>query len=352
MVSGADDFHLNVWDVEQKRLVKSFDSTNGGHSDGIRLLIRLRDDYAASFSVDKTVKIWNFTKANFMNKDETDSQLIDTLDSNKGGHTDAVIAGTLINGGYNYLATGSADRTVKLWDISNLNDIKLKMTLNAHDNIVSYLVYLENGYLASASYDRTVKIWDINLGKLKYKFDRTNGGHNNSVGTLALLENGYLASCSSLFQQLPGTIKVWDIIQGKLKYTFNITNGGHAGYVWDLAALNDGYLASVSEDTTVKIWDITQGKLKYTFDEKNGGHKSMVWTSLSLGNDFYATGAGDLYGGLGELKIWNVNKGKLEYTFDKDNGGHKSRIYSFALFDNGDFASGSVDKTIKIWDQN
>ena len=345
LVSGCDDFTIKVWDLEQNKLVKSFNSSNGGHSNQIRRLVILRNDYVASVSLDKTVKIWNFTKSNFINNER--ALLLDTLDSNKGGHTDAVVSSALIEEGYNYLATGSVDKTVKIWDISNLNDIKLKYTIRAHDEIVTSLVYLENGYLASGSYDNSIKIWDVNLFKLKYKFDKTNGGHNNSIDTLVLLENGYMASCASVLEQ-SGEIKVWDIAIGKLKYTFN----DHKGYIFEMIALDDGYLATASEDTSIKIWDITQGKLKYSFDNNNGGHTSIVWSLLSLGNDKLASGAGDFKGDIGELKIWNLKNGKLEYTFDKDNGGHKSRIYSFVLMNNGDFVSGSVDKAIKIWEQN
>jgi WD40 repeat protein len=349
LVSGSDDFSLKVWDIKQNKLIKSFDKNNQGHSDQIRRLIHLKDDYVASISLDKTIKIWNFTQINFVNNER--ALLIETIDSSKGGHTEAVLSSDKFEDVFNYLVTGSGDGTFKIWDVTNLRDIKLKRTFNAHNSMVASVVYLENGYIASASYDNTIKIWDINLGKLKYTFDQTNGGHDNPVDILVSLENGYLASCSSVLEN-SGVIKVWDITNGRLKYTFDKRNDGHNGYIFEMIPLKDGYLATASEDTTIKIWDITQGKIKYTFDSSNGGHKSIVWTLISLDDDLMGSGAGDFKGDLGELKIWNLNNGKLQQTFDKDNGGHKSRIYSFILFDNGDFASGSVDKTIKIWNKN
>ena len=69
-------------------------------------------------------------------------------------------------------------------------------------------------FLASGSVDGTVKIWDVTNGKLKYTFDRSNGGHTNYVSSLASLENGYLASGS-----FDGKVKIWDLTNGKISLT-------------------------------------------------------------------------------------------------------------------------------------
>ena len=61
----------------------------------------------------------------------------------------------LQNGGF---ATGSADRTIKVWDRNGVN-VK---TLQGHTGWVLAIVELENGYLASASQDKTVRIWNVN----------------------------------------------------------------------------------------------------------------------------------------------------------------------------------------------
>ena len=71
-------------------------------------------------------------------------------------------------------------------------------------------------FQASGSFDRTVKIWNVTNGKLKYTFDESNGGHTEWVYSLASLENGYLASASR-----DNTVKIWDVTSGKLKNTFD-----------------------------------------------------------------------------------------------------------------------------------
>ena len=113
------------------------------------------------------------------------------------------------------------------------------MKYTFHSSRVSALTSLENSYLASGSDDRTVKIWDITNGKLKFSFDQSNGGHTDFVRSLASLENGYLASGSR-----DETVKIWDVTNGKLKFTFDKSNGGHSGlgssWVNSLLSLGNG----------------------------------------------------------------------------------------------------------------
>ncbi len=75
-------------------------------------------------------------------------------------------------------------------------------TNGGHTDSVISLESLENGYLASGSIDSTIKIWDIENGKLKFTLNESNGGHHDNVETLVVLENGYLATVDRLIEQL------------------------------------------------------------------------------------------------------------------------------------------------------
>jgi phospholipase A-2-activating protein len=72
--------------------------------------------------------------------------------------------------------------------------------LNGHTCIVSCLVVLSNGDLASGSEDKTVRIWNSKNGNTKIL-----NGHTSVVYSLALLPDGNLASGSA-----DNTIRIWN----------------------------------------------------------------------------------------------------------------------------------------------
>jgi len=63
----------------------------------------------------------------------------------------------------NYLATASADTTIKLFDVDD--EFKHYKTLSGHQRWVWDIAFsADSAYLVSASSDKTAKLWDINKG--------------------------------------------------------------------------------------------------------------------------------------------------------------------------------------------
>jgi WD40 repeat protein len=58
----------------------------------------------------------------------------------------------------NYLASGSRDRSIKIW---NYKSGLLVKTLRGHLHLIGSMQLLANGLLASASYDKTVLLWNM-----------------------------------------------------------------------------------------------------------------------------------------------------------------------------------------------
>lgn len=76
-------------------------------------------------------------------------------------------------------ATGSRDKTIRLWDTRSGACIK---TLSGHDNWVRGLVFAPNGkFLLSVSDDKTMKVWDLASGRVT----RTIEAHNHFITTIA-----------------------------------------------------------------------------------------------------------------------------------------------------------------------
>ena len=77
---------------------------------------------------------------------------------------------------------------------------ELLRTLNGHGSSVLSVAFDSNNILASGSSDRTIKLWNKNTGHLL----RTLIGHGSSVSSVAFDNNDILASGS-----LDWTIKLW-----------------------------------------------------------------------------------------------------------------------------------------------
>jgi len=140
--------------------------------------------------------------------------------------------------------------------ISQINHAAI--TFKGHTNSVECIVYSPDGNtLASGSWDKTIKLWDAKTGTLKHILE----GHSDTVTALAYSPDGkILASASD-----NGIIKLWDANSATLKHTLT----DHSDSVTALA-YSGKILASASDDQTIKLWEAAQLKKTLT------GHSNFV----------------------------------------------------------------------------
>ena len=90
------------------------------------------------------------------------------------GHSDRILSIAFSSDGQ-ILASGSADRTITLWNSQTGKSLR---TLQGHRSWVwGIAISHDSKLLASGSYDHTVKLWDIQSGECL----QTLQGHPSSV---------------------------------------------------------------------------------------------------------------------------------------------------------------------------
>jgi len=231
----------------------------------------------ASGSSDRTVKLWNI-------RDRKNIMLTNTLE----GHTDWVTSVAYSPRG-DTLATGSEDYTVKIWDMTTRGCIA---TLQKHGSWVTTISYsLNEDVLATGSNDSTILFWDTrswaNIGTLT---------GNDRIKVLKYLPNTNLLI--SLDER--GKVKLLHTqrMRAELK--------GHTATVTAAVLSPDGKrLATGSDDHTVKIWDIENGRCVTTLQ---GEVPNWMWVSiLAYSPDGYklAMWKDEL-----RVKLWDIKTGK------------------------------------------
>ncbi len=101
----------------------------------------------------------------------------------------------------NVLASGSQDKTIRIWD---LNTFKLVKTLNGHVDTVSCLARLSHDELVSGSFDKTIRIWNWSYGEFIELKGKAEQNHKDYVSSLITLPNDMIVSGS-----WDKTIKRW-----------------------------------------------------------------------------------------------------------------------------------------------
>jgi autophagy-related protein 16 len=164
-----------------------------------------------------------------------------------------------------YIATGSEDKSVKLWDtrMSYTNSLTL---LGATDSVMHLQFSKNNQLLLGTSLDCLVRLWDVAKGKLK----ATLSGHSSKVFGACFVSTNKIMSGSH-----DKTIKLWDI-DGRCIRTFLALSSCN-----DVESISDDNCVSCHFDSTLRLWD-TRKHSSYAHIQSS--HQQQI-TSVSISKD-------------------------------------------------------------------
>lgn len=278
---------------------------------------------AISSSLSRTVQIWQVATGRELRSFAGHTEYVNTVAFSPDGKT---------------LATGSRDKTVRIWDVITGETIKV---LDAQPLLEVYSVsYSPDGrLLAAGGFSKqpapargTIKLWDVTA----WKELPAPPGHTERCNSLAFTPD----SKKLVSGGQDHLVTAWDVASAKEVRTFR----GHSEPVLAIAISHDGKrLASgggefvLGKDTNVRIWDLETGRLLRTIPGSQQQIKAV---------DFSPDGRSLISAGGGTV-LWDVDTGNKIHEFTNQSSSSQWAIFSP---DGHTLAAANSDPKLTLWD--
>jgi WD40 repeat protein/serine/threonine protein kinase len=303
-----------IWDANTGRQLL----TLKGHS-GMLYCVAMSPTgrHLASGSADETVKVWEIEEGGSKGRE------ILTLRGHAAG-----VRNVAFSPDGRRLASAGADQTVKLWDMPNKDATRspTPVVLKGHTNMVDSVAFSPDGSrLASVGGDG-IKVWSVATGQELFSL--------KGQGSVAYSPDGrWIASASS-----DNSVKLWSTAADQEARILR----GHGNAIWSVAFAPQGdRLVSTGWDTVVKVWGRSGDEWRevQAFKDRNG---SLWTTAVSRDGRWIAAAGADKH-----VRIWDAASGKEVYAMT----GHSGPVRSMAFSPVSDLlVTAGGDKTLKLWD--
>jgi serine/threonine protein kinase len=195
-----------------------------------------------------------------------------------------------LSGDGRLVLSGSADKTLRLWDVQTGQEIR---RLEGHTDVVWWVALSPDGRRAlSASGDQTTRLWDVETGKELRRWQGSNQGGDAVVFSRD--------SRRALSRDQDHAIRLWDVQTGEELCRLV----GHEQRVESVAFSPDGWRAlSGSTDHTMRLWDLKTGNELRRFLGHTHWVRSVTFSPD--GRQALSAGCGDK-----TVRLWDVESGK------------------------------------------
>jgi WD40 repeat protein/serine/threonine protein kinase len=320
-LTACDDGKLRLWSLADAKVVRTIDSPTREPADAVTSIDLSADGQLAlsASAADEAVRLWNLADGTEISPDENAPWL--DLKS-KGG---LVWAAKFAPKDRGVLVIGGND--ARIYD---LDSRQLKVRFSPHGVVASADLSPDGKHVATGSWDRTAKIWDRATGKVRVKIEAIHDGFVNSVRFSPDGEKLLTASDD-------GTARLWNAADGSpLEPVF----GDGTARIRQATFSPDGQrVLAALNDKTAKVYDAANGQLLLTL----AGHEWAVRSAdYSDDGTSIITGSDD-----NTAIVWDAASGGHRQTLSGHTGAITSVALSA---DGGRAITGSEDNSVKLWD--
>lgn len=294
-----------------------------------------------------------------------------------------------------WLATGSDDGAIRLWDLNTVDPTSRSFLLDGHKGAVHGLAFSPDGrWLVSGAADGSVRLWRLTAEGAKAG-PIFGGGQYGAIHAVAISPNGewlvigtqsgniciwkmsvegpletpcdawkdevpvmnvvfspkgrWLAtSCTGGCKAFGAPVRLWDLSAGfpdqeprRLSHATEL----HEDSLLAIAFNGDETRLAVAYGYAVEVWDLTQENPPQVVVGRYGGSGGWIGTvGLSPDNRWLAIGSGSG----AAVMLWDLTGTRKEPVALK---GHSAAVNSVVFSDDGRWlATGGQDATARLWD--
>ena len=248
------------------------------------------------------------------------------------------------------LATGSADGSVILWDVTDPTQPKpLGQPLTGHTDDVQSVAFSPGGRTLAIGGGNTVTLWDVTDPTQPKPLGQPLTRHTDSIlitdtlFSMAFSPDGRTLATASWDK----TVILWDVTDPTQAKPIGQPLTGHTDNVDSVAFSPDSRtLATGSDDQTVILWDITDPTQPRPIGQPLADDGPVSAMAFSPDGRTLATGN---YGNT--VLLWDVTDPIRPTRIGQPLAGHTAPVESVAFSPDGrTLVSGSDDSTAAIWD--